>query len=379
MNELVEHDPGRPLAAAAPEVERPASECELSVVVPVFNEEESLQPLDAEIRAALRATGRSAEIIYVDDCSRDGSLEVLRTLACAAGNDGIRTRIIQFRRNFGQTAAMSAGFELTEGRIVFPLDADGQNNPADIPRLLAEFEKGHDVVSGWRRDRKDKTVSRKFPSRIANMLIGRVSGVRLHDYGCTLKAYRGSMLKELHLYGEMHRFIPLYLAIQGAKVTELPVDHRPRRAGVSKYGSRRIFKVFLDLLLIRFMTRYYNRPMHFFGQVALGFMAAMFATVAFMVVFKFGWLRLIGIAYTASFIQTPLPAMAASFMLGAVMSLFCGILAEVLIRVHYESRGARPYNVERIFDSSHNNPELESEEDYVRSDGDLGPSRARPR
>ncbi len=260
-----------------------------------------------------------------------------------AANDenGIRTRIVKFRRNYGQTAAMSAGFELAQGVVVFPLDADGQNNPADISRLLAEFEKGYDVVSGWRANRKDKAVSRKLPSWVANKLIGRVSGVRLHDYGCTLKAYRGSMLKELHLYGEMHRFIPLYLAIRGAKVTELPVDHRPRRAGVSKYGSRRIFKVFLDLLLIRFMTRYYNRPMHFFGQVALGFMAAMFATVFLMVVFKFGWLRLVGIDYQSSFVQTPLPAVAVSFMLGAIISLFCGILAEILIRVHYESRGAQ--------------------------------------
>jgi dolichol-phosphate mannosyltransferase len=274
---------------------------------------------------------------------------------------------------------MSAGFQLAEGTVVFPLDADGQNNPADIPRLLAEFEKGYDVVSGWRRNRQDKAVSRKLPSLVANKLIGRVSGVKLHDYGCTLKAYRGSMLKELHLYGEMHRFIPLYLAIHGAKVTELPVDHRPRKAGVSKYGSRRIFKVFLDLLLIRFMTRYYNRPMHFFGQVALGFMAAMFATLFFMIVFKFGWLRLIGINYSASFIQTPLPAMAASFMIGAIMSLFSGILAEVLIRVHYESRDARPYTVEKIYDSRGRVSEPESGEDYVRDHGNRGPARSRPR
>ena len=352
---------------------------EVSVVVPVFNEEESLRPLDAEIRAALRATGRSAEIIYVDDCSRDGSLEVLEQLTCADDHNGIRTRIVKFRRNYGQTAAMSAGFELAEGTVVFPLDADGQNNPADIPRLLAEFEKGSDVVSGWRANRQDKSVSRKLPSWVANKLIGRVSGVRLHDYGCTLKAYRGSMLKELHLYGEMHRFIPLYLAIRGAKVTELPVDHRPRRAGVSKYGSRRIFKVFLDLLLIRFMTRYYNRPMHFFGQVALGFMAAMFATLFLMIVFKFGWLRLIGIDYQSSFVQTPLPAVAASFMLGAIMSLFCGILAEVLIRVHYESRGARPYDIERVFDSRRPDAEAEHEVEHVRDHGDRGTARARPR
>jgi dolichol-phosphate mannosyltransferase len=349
------------------------------VVVPVFNEEESLRPLDAEIRAALATSGRTAEIIYVDDCSRDGSLELLKELAAAEDAAGIRARVVQFRRNYGQTAAMAAGFELAEGTVVFALDADGQNNPADIPRLLAEFEKGYDVVSGWRANRKDKAVSRKLPSWVANRLIGRVSGVRLHDYGCTLKAYRGSMLKELNLYGEMHRFIPLYLAIHGAKVTELPVDHRPRTAGVSKYGSRRIFKVMLDLLLIRFMTRYYNRPMHFFGQVALGFAAAMFATLFFMVVFKFGWLRLVGIDYQASFVQTPLPAMAATFMLGSIMSLFCGILGEILVRVHYESRGARPYNVERVFDSLAPRVETDTGNDYVRDHGDQRTSRVRPR
>lgn len=324
--------------------------CELSIVVPVFNEEENLLLLDFEIRTALTRIGRTAEIIYIDDCSRDASLEVLEAL-CATSNEGVRTRVVKFRRNYGQTAAMDAGFDLAEGEVVFPLDADGQNNPADIPRLLAEFDRGFDVVSGWRKNRQDKALSRKLPSWVANRLIGRISGVRLHDYGCTLKAYRGSMLKELPLYGEMHRFIPLYLANLGAKVTELPVDHRPRMRGVSKYGSRRIFKVFLDLLLIRFMTRYYNRPMHFFGQVALGFMAMLAMAVMMMVTFKFGWLRAIGINYQASFVQTPLPEMASTFLIGAILSLFFGVLAEVLVRVHYESRGAKPQRIEQVFDS----------------------------
>lgn len=352
---------------------------EISVVVPVYNEEASLRALDAEIRVALRATGRAAEIIYVDDCSRDGSLGVLHELCAAAEATELRTRILEFRRNYGQTAAMAAGFEAAEGTVVVPLDADGQNNPADIPRLLAEFDKGYDVVSGWRKNRQDKAISRKIPSWVANRLIGRVSGVRLHDYGCTLKAYRGSMLKELHLYGEMHRFIPLYLAILGAKVTELPVDHRPRTAGVSKYGSRRIFKVFLDLLLIRFMSRYFNRPMHFFGQVALGFMFALATTLFFMIVFKYGWLRLIGINYEASFIQTPLPAMAATFLIGAVISVFSGILGEILIRVSYESRGAKPYHVQTTYDSHDLSHEPETSQAHVRSVGDQRTARVRPR
>jgi len=327
-------------------------EIDLSVVLPVYNEEQNLVAVDSELRSVLRAMGQSAEIIYVDDFSRDGSRAVLERIVEAATKDSIRTRVIRFRRNYGQTAAMTAGFQLAEGRVIFPLDADGQNNPADIPRLLAELEKGYDVVSGWRKDRKDKPLSRKLPSRVANWLIGLVSGVRLHDYGCTLKAYRAALLKELYLYGEMHRFIPLYLSHIGAKVGELAVDHRPRAAGVSKYGPRRIINVILDIVLIRFITRYYNRPMHFFGQMGLIFLAMVFLNLLFMVVFKFGWLRLIGINYQASFVQTPLPALAGTFLVGTIVSLFFGILAEILIRVHYESRGARPYAIESIRDSA---------------------------
>ncbi len=201
-----------------------AREIDLSIVLPVYNEESNLVPLDSELRSVLRAIGKSAEIIYVDDFSRDGSRAVLERLVESSLEGPIRTRVIRFRRNYGQTAAMTAGFQLAEGRVIIPLDADGQNNPADIPRLLAELEKGYDVVSGWRKNRQDKALSRKLPSRVANWLIGLVSGVRLHDHGCTLKAYRASLLKELHLYGEMHRFIPLYLNHIGARVGELPVQ-----------------------------------------------------------------------------------------------------------------------------------------------------------
>jgi dolichol-phosphate mannosyltransferase len=307
--------------------------------------------LDAEIRSALRATGRTAEIIYVDDFSRDRSRAVLDELTVQAADDPIRTRVAKLRRNYGQTAAMAAGFELAVGRIVFAMDADRQNNPADIGRLLEVYEQGYDCVSGWRKHRRDKSLSRKLPSMIANRLIGRVSGLKLHDYGCTLKAYNGALLKELNLYGEMHRFIPLYLARLGAKVTELPVDHRPRTTGVSKYGGRRIFKVVLDLMLIRFMTRYYARPLHFFGQAAILFLAMMAASAAVMVIFKYGWLRLVGIDYQASFVQTPLPTVAAMFFVGAVMSVFFGILAEVLMRVYHEVQHIRPYRIDSIVDS----------------------------
>ncbi len=320
------------------------------MVVPVFDEEENLGSLHAEILEALRSLGRPAEIIYVDDCSRDGSLGVLKKLVRSSADGGIRTRVIKLRRNFGQTAAMAAGFDLAEGEVILPVDADGQNNPADIPRLLGELERGFDVVSGWRRRRRDGALLRRLPSRVANRLISRISGVRLHDHGCTLKAYRAALLREISLYGEMHRFIPVYLARRGARVTEIEVDHRPRRAGVSKYGSQRVFRVLLDLVLIRFVSRFYTRPMQFFGQIALFFLLATIAVVFLMLVFKFGWLRVLGIPYRASFVQTPLPAVAAAFIIGAINSLFFGVLGEILIRADYESRGRKPYAVEAIFE-----------------------------
>jgi hypothetical protein len=235
--------------------------------------------------------------------------------------------------------------------VVVPMDADRQNNPRDIPRLVARLNDGFDVVSGWRKNRKDKAISRKLPSKVANWIIGQVSGVRLHDYGCTLKAYRGSMLRQLHLYGEMHRFIPLYLAQHGARVTEEVVDHRARERGVSKYGSRRIVKVFVDLFLIRFMSRYFNRPMHFFGQTAVLFFGLAVLSFIFMVLFKYGALRVIGIDYQASFVQTPLPALAGTFIIGGVISIFFGILAEVMMRMNYEIRGLSPYKIEHALDS----------------------------
>lgn len=324
----------------------------LSVVVPVYCEEDSLPALDAEIRAALRATKRVGEIIYVDDGSRDGSREVLQKIVADSAGSEIRTRVIVFRTNCGQTAAMAAGIEAAAGTVIFPLDGDGQNNPADIPRLLEEMKrKNLDVVSGWRKKRKDN-ILRKIPSRVANLLIRKFSGVRLHDFGCTLKAYDATLLKELSLYGEMHRFIPLYLAALGAKIGELAVDHRPRTTGVSKYGHRRIVKVFLDLFLIRFMTRYYNRPMYFFGQMAVLFFMATGAALGLMLTLKFGWLRPIGLDYQFSFTQTPLPVLAATFFLGAVCSLFFGVATEILVRVHHETRKSKPYLIRSTLDSS---------------------------
>lgn len=320
----------------------------LSIVVPVYCEEQSLAALDAEIRAALRELGRPAEILYVDDGSTDGSWAVLTELFRRGAGDPIRTRLVRLRRNFGQTAALAAGFDLAAGEIVVPIDADGQNDPRDVARLLAKLEEGYDVVSGWRRIRKDRQLTRKLPSRVANRWIAALAGLDLHDYGCTLKAYRASLLREVRLYGNMHRFLPAYLFRLGARVAEVEVNHRARIAGKSKYGTRRVFSVLLDLVLMRFMLGHYARPMQFFGYMSLVLMAGVALALAAMVVFKFGWLRLVGISYRASFIQTPLPALAGTLFVGAVSSLFFGILGEILIRVHHETQGLKPYVVHDV-------------------------------
>jgi glycosyltransferase involved in cell wall biosynthesis len=330
----------------------------LSAVVPLYNERENLRALDAELRAELAemmvemtALDGPAEILYVDDGSTDGSLGVLEALAAEQKASAVATRILRLRRNFGQTAALAAGFAHARGEIVVALDADLQNNPADIRRLLAAMADGFDVVSGWRRRRRDAMLSRVLPSRVANWLIGRATGVHLHDYGCTLKAYRRSLLGEIHLYGEMHRFIPVYLARIGARVGEIEVDHRPRRTGSSKYGTQRIAKVLLDLVLIIFMSRYFSRPMHFFGQAALLFGSLMSVVFLLMIAFKFGWLYAVGIPYQADFVETPLPALAVTFFTTAVLSLFFGILGELLIRVYYESQRLEPYVIEKTWEA----------------------------
>jgi glycosyltransferase involved in cell wall biosynthesis len=237
----------------------------VSVVVPCFNESACLPRLFAELDAMAARAPFDTEIVLVDDGSRDDTPSLLAEKARADA----RYRAVLFRRNFGQTAAMVAGFDHASGDVIVPIDADLQNDPADIPRVVAELDRGFDVVSGWRRNRQDKLFSRRFPSVIANFLIARVGGVPLHDYGCTLKAYRKSILDEVHLYGEMHRFIPIHAAWAGARVTELVVNHRSRAAGVSKYGLGRTFKVVLDLITVKFLGSFSTKPIYFFGAYGM--------------------------------------------------------------------------------------------------------------
>ena len=234
---------------------------DLSLVIPVYNEEENLRPLAAEIRAALDGTGLDYEAIFIDDGSKDRSFAVLAELA-AEDNHIVA---IRFRPNYGQTAAFAAGFDHARGRVIVTLDADRQNDPADIPTLLAELDKGYDVVNGWRENRQDDLV-RRFPSRVANRLIARTSGVRLKDRGCSLRAFRAEVVRDLHLYGELHRFIPELVSFAGFTMSEVPVNHRARVAGTSKYGLSRTFRVILDLFTIHFLRKYGDRPMQLFGR-----------------------------------------------------------------------------------------------------------------
>jgi glycosyltransferase involved in cell wall biosynthesis len=305
--------------------------CEISVIIPLYNEEGNVEPLLAELLGTLRTLGRRYEVICVDDGSSDGTFAALAQAASAEP----ALRVIRFRRNFGQTAAMSAGIEAALGDVIVPMDGDLQNDPADIGRLLVELERGHEVVSGWRKDRKDRELGRKLPSRIANRLISAVSGVRLHDYGCSLKAYRREVLEGVRLYGEMHRFIPIYASWQGARVTELVVNHRPRGAGHSKYGLGRTLKVVLDLLVVKFLASFLTRPIYLFGGA--GLVALLCGVVTF------GGALFYKLSGQKDFVETPLPLLAVAFALAGILCLLMGLLAELVIRTYYESQNKRPY------------------------------------
>jgi len=310
---------------------------ELSLFLPVLDEEENLRPMHAKIRAALDELGKSAEVIYVDDGSTDSSLEILKDIA--AGDE--RVRVISLRRNYGQTAAMSAGIDAANGDILIPMDADLQNDPADISRLLEKLDEGYDVVSGWRKNRQDKLISRKIPSQMANRIISWIGGVHLHDYGCSLKAYRRDVIQDVKLYGEMHRFIPIYASWAGARVAEIPVDHHARTMGKSKYGISRTIKVVFDLMTIKFMASYQTKPIYVFGT--FGMIAFFLAAVAGV------WAIVLKIFEGTSFILTPLPVITVVMLAISVQFFLMGLLAELLVRTYHESQDKSIYAVrERI-------------------------------
>lgn len=307
----------------------------ISVVVPVFNEAEGLPPLYATLCEALAALPGPAEVVFVDDGSRDRSADLLEEFALADP----RIHVIRLRRNYGQTAAMMAGIQHSTGDVIVPMDADGQNDPRDIPLMLAKLEEGFDVVSGWRREREDKALSRRLPSVVANRLISWVMGVDLHDYGCTLKAYRREVLEDVRLYGEMHRFIPIFAAWEGARVAEVPVRHHARKFGASNYGIGRVMRVLLDLLTLFFIGRALDRPMQFFGKIGLGALAA--------AVGAFGWALALRMGGT-SLIQTPLPLLAATLGLSGVLFLLLGIMSEIQSRTYFEAQGKAPYKIRSV-------------------------------
>jgi len=305
---------------------------ELSLFLPVLDEEENLRPMHAKIAAALDALGKTAEVIYVDDGSTDKSLTVLKEIAATDE----RVRVVSLRRNYGQTAAMSAGIDAARGEILIPMDADLQNDPADISRLLEKLEEGFDVVSGWRKNRQDKLISRKIPSQIANRIISWIGGVPLHDYGCSLKAYRREVIQDVKLYGEMHRFIPIYASWAGARVTEIPVDHHARTMGKSKYGISRTIKVVFDLMTIKFMASYGTKPIYVFGT--FGLISLLLSVIAgvWAVVLKF---------YGTSFILTPLPVITVVMLAISMQFFLMGLLAELLVRTYHESQDKAIYAV----------------------------------
>ena len=305
----------------------------LSILIPVFNEEGNLSLLYEKLVTALKKLGRPYEVIFIDDGSSDGTLEILLDLRERNPN----VKIISFSRNFGQTAALSAGIDFSKGDILIPMDGDLQNDPEDILTLLQKIEEGYDVVSGWRKGRKDSFLSRRLPSMIANKIISLIGGVHLHDYGCTLKAYRRDILKNIRLYGEMHRFIPIYAQWIGARVSEIPVRHFLRGSGASKYGMSRVFKVILDLMVVKFLLSYSQKPIYVFGGMGLLMILGGFFSGGLAIYLK--------LFNGVSFILTPLPLLCVLLFMLGFLSILMGFLAEILTRTYYESQGKPTYQI----------------------------------
>ena len=313
----------------------------ISVVVPVYNERESLPILIDEIEAAMTAASLPFEIVCVDDGSRDGSAEILDALAAAKPF----LVVVHFKRNCGQTAALMAGVDHSKGDIIAPLDADQQNDPRDIPKLVAKLNEGFDVVSGWRRQRQDLAWRRVFPSRVANWLISKVTGVALHDYGCSLKAYRRSALEGVRLYGELHRFVPVFVRMQGGRIAEAEVNHRPRKYGSSKYGLERIGKVILDLMLVKFLASYAQKPIYVFGGFGLASLLFSLLPMGLAVFFK---LMPRDTGLHKDFVESPLPVFAAVFLVAGCLGILLGLQAEILMRTYHEAQDKPTYLVDRV-------------------------------
>jgi glycosyltransferase involved in cell wall biosynthesis len=306
---------------------------DVSIVVPIYNEEENIPALHEKVSQAMVSSGLDYELILVDDGSSDRSFMLLQDVALRDR----RVKVIRFRRNFGQTAAMAAGFDAARGRVVIPMDGDLQNDPVDIVRLLAKIDEGYDVVSGWRKDRQDTFINRKLPSIIANGLISRLTGVHLHDYGCTLKAYRKEVLEGINLYGEMHRFVPALASQVGAKVTEIPVQHHPRLHGQSKYGISRTMRVILDLMTVKFLLQYSTKPIQLFGKWGVyTLLAGMLSGSATI------YMKLIE---HMSMNRNPLLILTAFLLFMGIQFIVLGLLGELNARTYYEAQGKPIYVV----------------------------------
>lgn len=309
----------------------------LSVVIPIHNEEQALLPLYDRLTAVLERLGRPYEIIFVDDASTDRSFELLSNLV----ETDPRLRVVRLRRNFGQTAALSAGFDEARGDIIVSMDGDLQHAPEDLPALLEKLEEGYDIVSGWRKQRNDHLLLRKIPSRIANWLMAKASGVPLHDFGTTFKAYRAEILRDVNLYGELHRFIPALASFYGARIAEVPIQNPPRAGGSSHYGLGRTFNVLFDILTIRFLLKYFTRPMHFFGRIGLLSVTLGGAILAFLLVKKiFG--------HEIIMAHGPLLFTGGLLLVVGLMMFTTGLLGEVLMRTYFESQGRRIYAVREV-------------------------------
>lgn len=318
---------------------------DLSLVIPIYNEEENIPLLYAEIKEVLERTSHKYELIFIDDGSSDRSVEVLEEIS----NEDDMVLVIALRRNFGQTAAMSAGFDHANGEVIITMDGDLQNDPHDIPNMISKLNDGYDVVTGWRHDRKDPFVSRKLPSMMANKLISWLTGVNLHDYGCTLKAFRREVTENIRLYGEMHRFIPAIASGMGISFTEVKVNHRPRRFGSSKYGISRTIRVVLDLLTVKFILSYATRPLHVFGTVGVlsSFLGVIIALVMLIQRQFFG----------VPLGDRPLLLLAVLLIFMGIQFVTSGLLAELVVRTYHESQDKPIYYVRRIVGQIYEGPE----------------------